>query len=121
MAWDRHLLSRTQHLTLFISGLRGTYPPIGADGTYTMDAVRHGAGPRFKVGLGGGYKPGKEEAVIAARTFGWIGHDAEDEVLKQKQMAAEMAEAPAMECPVEGKGEEDVDIDDPGRFDGFSL
>lgn len=46
------------------------YPPLDArDGLYTRDARAHGAALTFRVGLTGSYKPSKEHAQDAARTF----------------------------------------------------
>jgi ubiquitin-conjugating enzyme E2 Q len=117
LAWDRCLLSCAQHLTLFISGLRGTYPLIGADGVYTANATRHSVALRFQVGLGGRYKPGKEAATEAARTFGWIGSDAEEELWKQK----EKSEEEMYQETNTKKKEETEERENVGRFDRFSL
>jgi ubiquitin-conjugating enzyme E2 Q len=128
MAWDRRLLSRFQNLTLLISNLRGIYPPIGGDGTYTSAAQRAGTAVTFKVGLTLKYKPGKEFAQEAGRTFGLITHDAEDELRIKSEKAAALefdfdyesehfGEAvPPVQAPVEEEEEEDE-----GRFDKFSL
>ncbi|KAJ3823174.1 hypothetical protein F5880DRAFT_1613100 [Lentinula raphanica] len=114
-AWDRRLLSKTQHLVLLISGFRGMYPPSESDDTKLT----------FHVGLSGVYKPSKEQAKEACRNFGLIGHDAEDMLRLAKEKAA--AEAALMYDDVdefepevqekEEKEEEEV----PDRFDKFSL
>lgn len=72
MAWDPQLLSRSQNLTILISGLRGTYPPLKSDGTYSQDAVARGTSLQFKVGVTRRYKPGKEHALEARRNFGLV-------------------------------------------------
>ncbi|KAG6911970.1 hypothetical protein DXG01_000218 [Tephrocybe rancida] len=88
MAWDRRLLSRSQHLTLLISGFRGAYPPLDQGGLYSTLAQRSGSSLTFKVGLTQKYKPGKEYAKDAGRTFGLILADAEDELRVQAEKAA---------------------------------
>ncbi|RDB28698.1 hypothetical protein Hypma_015532 [Hypsizygus marmoreus] len=127
MAWDRRLLSRSQHLTLLISGFRGMYPPISPDGTYGTVAQQTGTSLTFKVGLSKRYKPGMEHAKDAGRTFGLILEDAEDELRIQAEKAAALeaeyeynsdtyAEPGQLEPIVELEEEED-----DGRFDRFSL
>ncbi|KAF9461901.1 hypothetical protein BDZ94DRAFT_1262434 [Collybia nuda] len=128
MAWDRRLLSRSQHLTLLISNLRGVYPPLGADGTYTSVAHRLGTALTFQVGLTSRYKPGKDFAKDAARTFGLILQDAEDDLRIQAEKAAALeifefdynsdhfgeAAPPALALAED-------EPEDEGRFDRFSL
>ncbi|KAI0750412.1 hypothetical protein C8Q74DRAFT_1309949 [Fomes fomentarius] len=70
MAWDKQLLSRAQHLTMLISGLRGVYPFVQHDATYTQTAHFHGTAPQFRVGLTSGYKPTREDATETIRKFG---------------------------------------------------
>ncbi|KAH9934607.1 hypothetical protein B0H21DRAFT_759509 [Amylocystis lapponica] len=70
MAWDRRLLARTQHLTLLVSGMRGTYPVLQEDGTLSADATARAVGLHFHVGLTAEYKPLKEHAAEAVRVFG---------------------------------------------------
>lgn len=70
MAWDKQLLSRAQHLTLLISGLRGVYPFVQHDATYTQTAHFHGTAPQFRVGLTSGYKPTREDATEMIRKYG---------------------------------------------------
>lgn len=125
MAWDRRLLSRSQHLTLLISGLRGIYPLISSDGTLSDAAQRAGIQVKFKVGLCGRYKPTKEHAQEASRNFGLIVQDAEDELRLQAEKLA--AQIPAVDewddqtfdeiPPVVVEEEEE----DEGRFERFSL
>lgn len=124
MAWDRRLLSRTQYLTLLISGMAGKYPFIASDGT-----VPRAMTLTFKVGLTKRYKPSKEHAKDVGRTFGLIGADAEDELraqaeLREKQMEwsgddiAFMHEDDGTPMIVDTVQEEE---EDDGRFDRFSL
>lgn len=125
-AWDRRLLSRSQHLTLLISGFRGTYPTLDNDGTYGPIARQFNTSLSFKVGLTRGYKPGKEYAKDAARIFGLVTRDAEDELLLQAEKAAlEQAEQDEwdMDPPAEEaeQEEEEEEEEDDGRFDRFSL
>ena len=70
MAWDKRLLSRPQYLTLLISGLRGVYPVVKPDATYTDSAHFHGSAPQFRVGLTPGYKPTADEAAETLRRYG---------------------------------------------------
>jgi ubiquitin-conjugating enzyme E2 Q len=126
MAWDRRLLSQSQHLTLLISGFRGVYPPTSPDGTYAGPAHNLGAALTFKVGLTKKYKPGKEYAKDAGRTFGLITMDAEEELRIQAEKDAAMEDinyddepfAEVQPPPVLAEEEEE---EDDGRFDRFSL
>ena len=70
MAWDKQLLSRAQHLTLLVSGLRGVYPFVEHDGTFTQTSHFHGVAPQFRVGLTLEYKPTQEDAAETIRKFG---------------------------------------------------
>ncbi|KAI0708751.1 hypothetical protein C8T65DRAFT_649990 [Cerioporus squamosus] len=70
MAWDKHLLSRAQYLTLLVSGVRGVYPFVERDATFTQSAHFHGVAPQFRVGLTLEYKPSKEDATETIRKFG---------------------------------------------------
>ncbi len=70
MAWDKHLLSRAQHLTLLVSGLRGVYPFVEHDATFTQSVHFHGVAPQFRVGLTSEYKPTKEDASETIRKYG---------------------------------------------------
>ncbi|KAG6842220.1 hypothetical protein C0991_000190 [Blastosporella zonata] len=124
MAWDRRLLSRSQHLTLLISGFRGMYPPLDHGGVYSAHAQRSGSFLTFKAGLTKNYKPGKEYAKDAGRTFGLIQTDAEDEVRIKSEKAAALEyfgydydgnySTDQLPPPVEENDEE-------GNFDRFSL
>ncbi|KAJ7127952.1 hypothetical protein C8R44DRAFT_979448 [Mycena epipterygia] len=134
VAWDRRLLGapRARHLVLLISGLGAAYPPLTPTGEYP----RKGMQLRFQVGVCGRYKPGREHAVEAGRTFGLVGKDAEDEIREAKEAAARAREMAMLEW---GEGDEDVsfgdasgfgepvqeeeadDDGDEGRFERFSL
>ena len=130
MAWDRRLLSCSQHLTLLISGFHGLYPVLENDVSYTSSAQKLAVSLGFKVGLSQRYKPGTEQALEIVRKHGLITHEAEDEVRMQANMAAmqqrfewsdsndldEDEPTPAEAAP----GEEVVDVDE-GRFEAFSL
>lgn len=129
MAWDRRLLSESQHLVLLISGFRGIYPVLENDGTYTSAAQKIAATLSFKVGLSPRYKPGNEQAREAVRKHGLIVADAEDEYREQLEKAALEKEyeyyddednqeytEPAVEQPVP-----EEEQPDPERFDRFSL
>lgn len=130
MAWDRRLLSCSQHLTLLISGFHGLYPVLENDVSYTSSAQRLAVSLGFKVGLSQRYKPGTEQALEIVRKHGLITHEAEDEVRIQANLAAmqqrferfdsdevdEDEPTPAEAAPEE---EEVVNVDE-GRFD-FSL
>ena len=130
MAWDRRLLSCSQHLTLLISGFHGLYPVLENDVSYTSSAQRLAVSLGFKVGLSQRYKPGTEQALEIVRKHGLITHEAEDEVRMQANWAMQQRFersdsddldedelTPAEAAPAE---EEVVDVDE-GRFDGFSL
>jgi ubiquitin-conjugating enzyme E2 Q len=136
-AWDRRLLSRTQHLTLLIIGWRGTYPILCKDGTIGNAAIRNGSALTFKVGLTKRYKPGKEQAAEAGRTFGLVGNDAEDASLQQQQQQQQQLLEDQLDDPfipeypsptnAKGKGKESDNNheesfeEDPGSFEKFSL
>ena len=129
MAWDRRLLSCSQHLTLLISGFHGLYPVLENDVSYTSSAQRLAVTLGFKVGLSQRYKPGTEQALEIVRKHGLITHEAEDEVRMQAHWAAmqkryersddvdEDEVTPGETAPEE---EEVVNVDE-GRFDRFSL
>ena len=126
MAWDRSLLSRTQHLVLLISGHRGIYPSLDKDGCYTPAGKSASVQLKFQVGLSGRYKPSDVNAKEAVRKFGLVINDAEDELrLQAEREAAEalfaqdidesMIDAiPTLMTPAE-------EDQDEGRFDKFSL
>jgi ubiquitin-conjugating enzyme E2 Q len=93
---------------------------------------------RFQVGVCGRYKPSREHAVEAGRTFGLLGKDAEDEV-REKREAARLARQAALlewgdDIPEdadlslgdydhypEPELEDEDELDDETRFDRFSL
>lgn len=121
-AWDRRLLSKTQHLVLLISGFRGVYPPSDSDATKL----------KFHVGLSGIHKPSKEHAKDACRNFSLITNDAEDELrLAREKAAAEAAmmndfemdeeDSDADPNPATKPEIEEEEEDVPDRFDKFSL
>ena len=127
MAWDRRLLSCSQHLTLLISGFHGLYPVLENDASYTCSAQRLGVSLGFKVGLSQRYKPGTEQALEIIRKHGLIIHDAEDEVRRQLEWAAQQQrfersddsnedEPTLMETALE-----EEEVVNEGRFDSFSL
>lgn len=116
MAWDRRLLSRTQNLSLLIFGLRGTYPPLKSDGTYSQDAVARGSSLQFKVGLTLRYKPSKEHALEAKRNFGLVDDD-------PQAWSAEEHPPPIIDAgsTLQDETNSQDEEDDEGRFDTFSL
>ncbi|KAF8880314.1 hypothetical protein BD779DRAFT_1549574 [Infundibulicybe gibba] len=125
MAWDRRLLSRSQHLTILISGFRGVYPPVGPDGNYSSSAKASGSRLDFKVGLTERYKPGNEHAQDVGRTFGLIINDAEDELRIREEAKAKAqfdwdVDPFAEAYPLDEAQEIETENDD-GRFDKFSL
>ncbi|KAI5891455.1 uncharacterized protein SCHCODRAFT_02629145 [Schizophyllum commune H4-8] len=123
VAWDRRLLATSQHLTLLIGTFHGGYPGVDAQG-HIISGKGLASGLNFKVGLTRNYKPSKDVARDAIRTFGLITEDAEDELQRQKEeeaaarLAALMAEgeegSPEPQPPVEEEEEEE-------KFDRFSL
>lgn len=130
MAWDRRLLSRSQHLTLLISGFHGVYPVLENDLSYKAFAQKLGVNLSFKVGLSQKYKPGTEQAQEVIRRHGLILKDAEDELRLQKEaeIAAHRQRMFEMDIdeddepmPEPDPVEEEAETDDPYRFDAFSL
>ncbi|KAF7329969.1 UBIQUITIN-CONJUGAT-2 domain-containing protein [Mycena kentingensis (nom. inval.)] len=136
VAWDRRLLStprRAAHLVLLISGLGAatSYPPLTPQGEY----ARKGMSMRFQVGVCGRYKPSREHAVEAGRTFGLLGKDAEDEVREKREAARAAREAALLEwgddMPEDATLDEfdigypemepEEEVDDETRFERFSL
>jgi ubiquitin-conjugating enzyme E2 Q len=115
MAWDRTLLSKTQHLCLLISGFCGVYPVIKPDGLCTTKAIKASTDIQFRIGLTQSYKPGKEEARSAFRKHGLVLDESDKEI---PQEPLDPLEASLLEQPLIIEEEEDFD---PGRFDHFSL
>jgi ubiquitin-conjugating enzyme E2 Q len=128
MAWDRRLLSCSQHFTLLISGFHGLYPVLESDVSYTGSAQRLGVSLGFKVGLSQRYKPGTEQALEIVRKHGLIAHNAEDEVRIQLERAAqqqrsELSDDQNEDEPmlVEAAPEEEEVVVHEDRFENFSL
>ncbi|KXN88395.1 hypothetical protein AN958_07377 [Leucoagaricus sp. SymC.cos] len=115
MAWDRALLSKTQHLCLLISGFGGVYPVLNSDGTYTANAIKASTNLQFKIGLTHRYKPGKEETRLAFRRHGLLVDEEIKEVLATE---IDPLEQMLSEQPLVIEEEENFD---PNRFDNFSL
>lgn len=101
MAWDKRLLSRPQHLTLLISGLRGVYPIVQPDATYSPAAHVHGAIPQFRVGLTTNYKPTPEDATETVRKYG----------LKEEYDAEPQETEPIEELPLDSYYDDYEDLD----------
>ncbi|KAI0628025.1 hypothetical protein C8Q77DRAFT_1151557 [Trametes polyzona] len=70
VAWDKRLLSGPQHFTLLVSGLRGVYPVVDANGALTPAAIARGVAPQFRVGLTPNYKPSKDDVSELLRMYG---------------------------------------------------
>ncbi|KAF8881664.1 hypothetical protein CPB84DRAFT_1817227 [Gymnopilus junonius] len=128
MAWDRRLLSCSQHLTLLISGFHGLYPVLEQDVSYSSAAQRLGVSLSFKVGLSEKYKPGNQQVQEVVRKHGLILQDAEDELRIQAEIAAQKAKQYEFDAdwdedePMqEPEVVEEEEVVDPGRFDRFSL
>lgn len=68
MAWDPRILDTARHLTLIISGTRGVYPILEANGRVRRQALDRRAKLRFKIGLSKRYKPAKEYLLELARS-----------------------------------------------------
>ncbi|KAJ6550837.1 hypothetical protein DFH09DRAFT_1039150 [Mycena vulgaris] len=131
VAWDRRLLgsARARHLVLLVSGLATAYPPLTPGGEY----VKPGMKLRFQVGVCARYKPGRAAAMEAARTFGLVGKDAEDEMREAKERERRAREAAALEWGEGGEDsfgefpefetveEEEEAEEDEERFERFSL
>ncbi|KDQ51732.1 hypothetical protein JAAARDRAFT_497248 [Jaapia argillacea MUCL 33604] len=130
MAWDRRLLTTSHHLTLLISGMRGTYPPIKPDGTLNVGQVGQSLNLEFKVGLTRRYKPGREQTGEIIRNFGLVERDDEIGATLDGGGAAGAGESewglgededgPMMEEDIP-KPLVETEEDDPGRFQSFSL
>jgi ubiquitin-conjugating enzyme E2 Q len=114
MAWDRRLLSNSQHFTLLIYGMRGVYPTIQTDGFYARNAVASDAQLKFRVGLTPRYKPGKDQAREVTRHFALV-EDGDDEADKGEDFIGEDVE---MSDIIPDPPVEDEDF---GRFEKFSL
>ena len=128
MAWDRRLLSCSQHFTLLISGFHGLYPVLENDVSYTGSAQRLGVSLGFKVGLSQRYKPGPEQALEIVRKHGLITHDAEDEIRTQLERAAQQQRFELFDdqnedepIPAEAALEEEEVVVNEDRFESFSL
>lgn len=127
MAWDRRILSCSQHLTLLIAGFHGLYPVLNDDASYSSTAQRLGVNLTFKVGLSEKYKPGRDQVQEIVRKHGLILTDAEDELRKQEELAAQQAamnydwETEAEETAGQPTASVEEEVVDPDRFDRFSL
>lgn len=127
MAWDRRLLSSSQHLTLLICGFHGHYPVLESNASYTPAAQRLGVSLNFKVGLSGRYKPAADQVREVIRKHGLILKDAEDEFDMQEHLAALRAKSYEGESDQEDNPVPDSapvateDEVDRSRFDRFSL
>ncbi|KAJ6535048.1 hypothetical protein B0H19DRAFT_1383300 [Mycena capillaripes] len=109
VAWDRRLLNSptARHLVLLISG----FSTGAGDVRAALDAT---AVP------GGGckrYKPGREAAMEAGRTFGLVGRDAEDEVREERERREREREASLFGGEYYG----DADADGNGVGEGGSA
>lgn len=113
MAWDRALLSKTQHLCLLVSGFSGVYPVLSADGGYTPAAIKASTNLQFRIGLSQRYKPGKEEVRAVVRKHGLVVYD---EIVEEPKL--DPLELLLSEQPIVLEEEENLD---PDRFEAFSL
>lgn len=68
MAWDSRILDTTRHLTLIITGTRGVYPVLEANGRVKRQVLDRGSKLHFKIGLSERYKPAKEYLIGLARS-----------------------------------------------------
>ncbi|KAI9060756.1 hypothetical protein FKP32DRAFT_1613420 [Trametes sanguinea] len=75
LAWDRQLLIGPQYLTLLISGMRGVYPVVKADGRLTHSAAAGSTVLQFRVGLTPSYKPDKDVTLELMRRYGLQEND----------------------------------------------
>ncbi|CAK5263224.1 unnamed protein product [Mycena citricolor] len=129
VAWDRRLLGapKARHLVLLISGFGAAYPAIAKNGEPAQKTTQL----RFQLGICNRYKPSREHAVEANRTFGLLGKDAEDELREAREAALRAREAALYDDPdayieddsafLDPGPEEEPDDDDDGRFERFSL
>lgn len=116
MAWDRALLSKTQHLCILISGFSGVYPVLDPNGIYSPSAVRASTNIQFKIGLTQRYKLGKAEARTAIRKHGLLVDESEKELRKEIDISDQ-----SMACETPMLPIQDEENSDPNRFDHFSL
>ena len=117
-AWDRRLLLPDQHLTLLISGFRGSYPPL----TETGQVLSGFAKIRFNVGLSDG-KPDKDIVGTATRDFGLVE---EDKLIPEPEPEPVILEYDENDPDTWDIAEKEPTPEpeithDPGRFDRFSL
>lgn len=121
MAWDRRLLTRTQHLTLLISNLRRVWPVLLPDGSMSRSSNFKEAHPRFKVGLTRGYKPTNKVAIETTREF--ISTQDEERLSSEKPKFMDSNPSSSlMDAKKEGnaaKGTEEDPEDE--HFQSFSL
>ncbi|KAJ6535050.1 hypothetical protein B0H19DRAFT_963825, partial [Mycena capillaripes] len=127
VAWDRRLLNSptARHLVLLISGFStgasfgstSVYPALTPAGTYARPSTQL----RFQVGVCKRYKPGREAAVEAGRTFGLVGRDAEDEVREERERREREREASLFGGEGEKQPEEVEDEGADDRFERFAL
>jgi ubiquitin-conjugating enzyme E2 Q len=115
MAWDRALLSKTQHLCVLMSGFNGVYPVLNPDGTYSANAIKASTNIQFKIGLTQRYKLGKEEARTVIRKHGLLVDEIKAEPRREVDFSDQLA---ACETPMVIQEDENTD---PNRFDHFSL
>ncbi|KAG8830025.1 hypothetical protein FRC17_005567 [Serendipita sp. 399] len=115
-AWDRRLLLPDQHLTLIISGFRGSYPPLSETGQVASGFAKI----RFHVGLSDG-KPSRDVVEATTRDYG----------LKEDERFVPEPEPAPPEFDEDDPDTWDIQekeptpelepVHEPGRFDKFSL
>ncbi|KAG8837202.1 hypothetical protein FRC18_009828 [Serendipita sp. 400] len=115
-AWDRTLLLPDQHITLIVSGFRGSYPPLSETGQVLSGFAKI----RFHVGLSDG-KPSREVVEATTRDYG-LKED-EKYVPEPEPVVPEFDENDPDTWDIQEK-EATPELEpshDPGRFDKFSL
>ncbi|KZT30052.1 hypothetical protein NEOLEDRAFT_302770 [Neolentinus lepideus HHB14362 ss-1] len=119
MAWDPRLLAKTQHLTLIIAGSQGVYPPLNTEGL-CRPPLKAGE-LTLRVGLTRKYKPSKQHAQDAVRKFALITSDEDsDEDVDSNGVENDKEEALEGQ-PLPVSADVDMEEEDEGKFDQFSL
>ena len=76
LAWDSRLLSKSQHLTLVLSGLRSFWPILQKDGQLIPQySSQSSTNLTFRIGLTRGYKPSKDLVSDLVRQFALRGNE----------------------------------------------
>ncbi|OSC99575.1 hypothetical protein PYCCODRAFT_1446686 [Trametes coccinea BRFM310] len=105
LAWDRQLLTGPQYLTLLISGTRGVYPVVKADGRLTHSAAARSTVLQFRVGLTPNYKPDKDITVELMRRYGLQDGDSDKQLSEDASDDDEIEDVDALDDLSSDEGE----------------